>query len=152
MCDYCDCRSIREIGELSFEHERVLELTHSLRHQPIDAEHHEAIHRDLRALRAALVPHTRREEAGIFAVLAMVDCPPDYRRRFLDDHAHIDEMIETALTDDAVVPELTALVERHVFEEETDLYPALRQVFAPSDWHIVEERVNSAHEPERVAG
>lgn len=51
-----------------------------------------------------------------------------------------------------MVPELTALVERHVFEEETDLYPALRQVFAPSDWHIVEERVNSAHEPERVAG
>jgi len=148
MCDYCDCRSISEIGELSIEHERVLELTHSLRHQTIDAAHHEAIDRDVRALRSALAPHTRREEAGIFSVLAMVDCPPAYRRRFLDDHAHIDEMVDAALCDHTIVPDLTALVEQHVFEEETDLYPALRQLFAPSDWHIVEDRVKRAREPE----
>ena len=138
MCDYCDCRSITEIADLSIEHERVLALTRSLRHgagrRPAD------IDADLRDLRSALAPHTRREETGVFAVLAAIDCDPAYRRRFLDDHARIDEMIERALVDRAAVARLVELVERHIFEEETDLYPAIRQLFSPADWHEVEHR------------
>ncbi len=60
-------------------------------------------------------------------------------------------MIDEALSDHAVVPKLVALVERHVFEEETDLYPAIRQLFAPSDWHDVDQRVTSVLGRSRVA-
>lgn len=138
MCDYCDCRSITEIGDLSNEHEHVLSVCHRLRHQPGDATDVASLLAELRSL---LEPHTQREEAGIFAVLAAIDCDPAYRRRFLDDHVDIDRALVIASTDHTQIPALVELVERHVFEEETDLYPAIRQLFAPADWDDVDHRL-----------
>lgn len=137
MCDYCDCRSIPEIGALSEEHERILALTHVLRHRN-DSLDDSAVAVVVDQLRSALLPHTLREERGVFTVLASVDVDPAYRRRFLDEHDDIDEALDRAMSDPGGIDPLVELVERHVFEEETDLYPALRQVFAPTDWDRVE--------------
>lgn len=141
MCDYCDCRSIPEIGELSDEHERVLAVTHVLRHRLRDEPDAGEVAALIGELRGLLEPHTRREEAGIFAVLALIDCEPAYRTRFLEDHVDIDRALTAAATDHTQLPALVELVERHVFDEETDLYPAIRQLFGPADWTDVDRRL-----------
>ena len=151
MCDYCDCRSITEIGELSDEHEQVLAVTHRLRHRADAGLGEDEVAGLLAGLRGALEPHTQREEAGIFAVLATIDTDPSYRQRFLDDHVDIDGALVAAIADHSRIAALVELVERHVFEEETDLYPAIRQLFAPSDWHEIEHRLHH-HGAVRTSG
>ena len=143
MCDYCDCRAIPEIGGLSDEHERVLAVTHRLKRRlRADPDSDDGSVTGLLAeLRNLLEPHTRREEIGIFAVLAHIDCEPMYRTHFLDDHVDIDRALAGDDMDRAEISALVELVERHIFEEETDLYPALRQLFSPADWTAVEHRL-----------
>lgn len=136
MCDYCDCRSIPEIAALSDEHEEILALTHTLRHRSDRPDG--STDATLQRLRDTLLPHTLREERGVFDVLATIDVDPTYRRRFLDEHDAIDVALERAIADHRAIDPLVELVERHVFEEETDLYPAIRQVFAPSDWDRID--------------
>ncbi len=144
MCDYCDCRSIPEIAALSLDHERVMSIVAQLRHliaTQATQRRREEIDRLLDALQADLELHTRREEVGVYSVFREVGLDFDYPKRFVDDHADIRALLARALGDTAVVGELLERLDRHVLEEESDVFPAARQLFSGADWAEVERRL-----------
>lgn len=152
MCDYCDCRSIPEIGALSLDHERVLSTMGKLRHltaSPMLQSSREEMYRLLEALQAELEPHTRREEVGVYSVFREVGLDFDYSKRFVDDHTDIADLLARSFDDHTVVNELLARLDRHLLEEESDVFPAARQLFSGADWAEVERRLVAA---ELVAG
>jgi len=147
MCDYCDCRSIPEIALLSVEHERVLSLMAKLRRldnaEPSSGDADERA-RLLHELRVEFEPHTRREEIGVFSVLADVGIDASYARRFKDDHTDIADLLERSSNDHAVITGLLDRLDRHILEEESDVFPAARQLFAGAHWVEVQERLAAA--------
>lgn len=143
MCDYCGCRSTNEIADLSVEHERVLSLVDALRHLDASAPGSRSGGQLIDELATLLARHTAREETGVFAMLATFPEYAAYRQRFLDDHAHLDALANAAAADRGVLAELLDLLESHVFAEETDLYPAIHQLFSPADWDHVDDAVHT---------
>ncbi len=141
VCDYCGCRSRSEIAELSVEHERVLSLVDALRHLDASAPASRSGGQLIDELASLLARHTAREETGVFAMLATFPEYAAYRQRFLDDHARIDTLADAASADRGVLADLLDLLESHVFAEETDLYPAIHQLFSPTDWDHVDDAV-----------
>ena len=142
MCDYCDCRAQPEVAALSADHERLLSMTAALRRSlaaglPVDAH-------QLGELAGLLLPHAEREEVGVFAALRDVGVEPDYVGRFEDDHRQIDEMLASAARVPSAVGPLIELVEDHILREETDLFPAARQLLAPDQWDAVDQRVSQS--------
>lgn len=103
MCDYCDCRLVPAIAELTADHELLLDLTTQLR--------------------VLLERHTRREEQGVFRALRDVGAG-DYVDRFDRDHAVVESLLDE--------------LEGHIAVEESDLFPAARQLLGPADWDEVE--------------
>jgi hypothetical protein len=139
MCDYCDCRSQPEIAALSGDHEQLLSMTASLRRtleagHPVDG-------RQIGELAELLLPHAEREQLGLFAALRDVGVGPDYVGRFEDDHHRIDDLLVSAAHERNALRTLIDLVEDHIFREETDMFPAARQLLDPEHWDAVDHRV-----------
>jgi hypothetical protein len=88
-----------------------------------------------------LAPHTYREEVGIFARLRAADVDEGYVARFEGDHREIDRQIIAARADHRSIGRLLDEVAQHILDEETDMYPAARQLLAPSDWDAVDRAV-----------
>lgn len=103
MCDYCDCRLVPAIADLTADHELLLDLTTQLR--------------------VLLERHTRREEQGIFAALRDAGAG-EYVDRFDRDHAVVESLLDE--------------LEGHIAVEESDLFPAARQLLGPAEWDEVE--------------
>ena len=139
MCDYCDCRAQPEIAGLSADHELLLSMTAALRRSLAAGLSIEAHHLD--ELADLLLPHTEREEVGVFTALRDVGVEADYVIRFEDDHRQIEELMASAAGVRSAVGPLIELVEDHFLREETDLFPA-RQLLAPDRWDAVEQRVS----------
>lgn len=143
MCDYCDCRELGPIGELSKQHEEIAAVAFRLRRQITSGD--TASTATLEELRRLLAPHLAREERGIFAQLATRGDFGDYLAELLDDHARV----TTALLDadparsDWAPRALLALEElhAHIDVEEHDLFPCSRLVIDDAGW----ERVEQAH-------
>lgn len=140
MCDYCDCRSQPEIQALSDDHERILEVIGALR-RGVGRESSDDVDRRLDELARLLLPHTSREEVGIFARLRAADVAEGYVARFEDDHREIDRQIIAARADHRSIHTLLDEVVQHILDEETDMYPAARQILAPWDWAAVDRAV-----------
>jgi hemerythrin-like domain-containing protein len=139
VCDYCDCRSQPEIAALSADHERLLSMTAALRRSlavgvPIER-------RDLGELADLLLPHAEREEIGVFAALRDGGVETEYVGRYEDDHRRIDDLLAGAARLPSAAGPLIELVEDHILREETDLFPAARQLLAPERWDAVDQRV-----------
>ncbi len=140
MCDYCDCRSQPEIQALSDAHERIREVIGALR-RGVGRESSDDVDCRLDELGRLLAPHTSREEVGIFARLRAAEVAEGYVARFEDDHREIDRQIIAARADHRSIGRMLDKVAQHILDEETDMYPAARQVLAPSDWEAVERAV-----------
>jgi hypothetical protein len=131
MCDYCDCRAQAEIGALSADHQRLLALTAITR--MADPSALAALRDEMAAL---LVPHADREERGVFSALVDSDVDPSYVAGFEDDHRRIHELLDGEATP-ARMAELVGLLEAHIQREETDLFPAARQLVSPEQWDAI---------------
>lgn len=101
------------------------------------------IDRLLRDVRAELEPHTDREEAGLYSVFRTVGLDFDYAKRFLDEHSDLSELLAGAFDDHAAVTDLLAHLDRHILEEESDVFPAARQLFSGADWEEVDRRLRT---------
>lgn len=142
MCDYCGCRSIPEIAALSVDHERIGTLLHGLRHGD-DA----TIDQLIDQLTALLVTHSAREERGIYAHLARTEAGAGYVARFFEEHAQIDAAFAAARHDRRELASAIELLAIHIHDEETDMFPAARQVLGPSDWAAIELDQATGSEP-----
>ena len=85
------------------------------------------------------MPHGEREERGVFAALAAAGVDPAYVDRFTRDHDALHALLTTASAGgvDAALA-LADLLDGHILREESDLFPAARQLLAPADWDLVE--------------
>jgi hypothetical protein len=139
MCDYCDCRSHPEIAALAEDHERALAVTAAAR-RALSVGDQAAADGLLSRLPAMLAPHFDREQRGVFDRLRRTGIGDDYVARFDADHVEL-----TALLGQSPSPERTAhllaLLEDHILREETDMFPAAHQLFAPLDWDAIDELV-----------
>ena len=145
MCDYCGCRSIPEIGTLSLDHERIQSIMGRLRRLIAEARPGgEEVDRLLHDVQADLEPHTDREEAGLYTVYREVGLDFDYAKRFVDDHADIADLLTLAFDDHTAITELLKRLDRHILEEESDVFPAASQLFSGSDWAEVDRRLVAA--------
>lgn len=132
MCDYCDCRSQPEIARLSAEHERIGEVLGELRR--VAPEH---VDRLLDELVAVLAPHSAREEVGLYPQLRAAGIGADVDR-LAQEHQLIDAAFAEACRDPSTVGVAADLLARHIFEEETDVFPAARQLLDPSAWSEID--------------
>ena len=143
MCDYCDCRSQPAIADLSADHDRLRSLTAELR-RTVRGGDRARLPDVTSRLAVVLVPHGEREERGVFAALAAAGVDPAYVERFTRDHDALDALLDAAShgdTDAALA--LADLLDGHLLREESDLFPAARQLLSPADWDLVA----AAHHP-----
>lgn len=139
MCDYCDCRSHPEIAALAEDHERALAVTAAVR-RALGAGDHAAADGLLAELPAMLAPHFDREQRGVFDRLRRTGIGDDYVARFDADHVELTLLLEQPASGQRT-EHLVALLEDHILREETDMFPAAHQLFAPVDWDAIDELV-----------
>lgn len=139
VCDYCDCRELAPIKELSDEHERIASLAAELRRR---VESGEATGPTLAGLQAALGPHLAKEEAGLFAQLARRPGFELYLAELLGDHEQARSTLLAFVPGSPTSPPvvLGALddLAKHIETEEYDLFPASRMILDDAGWHDVQ--------------
>ena len=134
MCDYCDCRELAPIGELSAEHERITRLASELRDALGSADEPRAT-AALAALAGALGPHLAKEERGLLAELAARDGFDWYVAELLADHERARSGILATRSAgpaerDLLLVELDDLA-HHIETEEYDLFPVVARHLSP---------------------
>lgn len=131
MCDYCDCRRIPEISDLSEEHEQIQSMAdEALRIAKGGGSGLSAV---LDGLRRLLAPHVQREEGGIF-VEARAAGLTSYLDDLEDDHRRFEGVLDR---EELGVEQLEWLMDelhRHIAVEEFDLFPAASQNLTDSQW------------------
>ena len=90
-------------------------------------------------LAATILAHAEREQAGLFAALRNVGVDQEYLGLFERDHRRIDDLLARANTEPSAVETLIELVEDHIRREETDMFPAARQLLDPAQWDAVDD-------------
>jgi hypothetical protein len=137
VCDYCDCRDIAPVKELSDDHERIGSLAGELRRR-LRQDGEGPAGAVLAELQTALAPHLAREETGIFAQLAARPGFEWYLGQLEADHHRARAVLLSA--DPAgsgwAAEVLVGLDElaKHIEVEEYDLFPASRVVIDDAGW------------------
>jgi hemerythrin-like domain-containing protein len=125
MCHYCGCREFPLIGQLSDEHEQIAAIAARLRTAMVHGDG------DPRALLtdllAVLIPHTVREEHGLFAEIraegSLAAAVDDLSAEHDELYALLGGIDETAPDRQAVLAMLD-LLRLHIDNEEYGLFPA----------------------------
>ena len=141
MCNYCGCRAIEPIAQLTAEHEEILGLSHLVANA-LARDDREAAAAYLVRLRDVLVVHDAVEELVVYPAMARQPEFADRVGTLFDEHDDLDRVIRNALqahSDDrgddwaAVSTALEVLVE-HIDHEEHGLFPAAAVCLDPADW------------------
>lgn len=140
MCSYCGCRSISVIGELTEEHERIINAAGELRRAASTGDA-TAAGEHARAVAWLLHSHTAREERGLFRELRLDAEFTDHIDSLTDEHDEIDLLLEEVLAGElARVTQLVDLLRAHIDREEDGLFPAAAiALFGPA-WERVVDR------------
>lgn len=140
MCDYCDCRSHREISDLSGEHDEMAHLLGSLG-AAVRANDRPQADVAVTALHGLLHGHATREEQGVFAELR-AEVEDGYVAMFEHDHVEIHELLERAAGDEwaSAAVELASRLHDHILREESDLFPAAHQLLSADQWSRIDAK------------
>jgi hypothetical protein len=144
VCDYCDCRDIVPIRELSDQHERIGKLMAELR-VLFGQGGETSASGVMTALQGLLAPHLVLEEEGIFAQLAGRPGFEWYLDQLSSDHARARAGLLSADPgcpgwSEGVLAALDELAD-HIEVEEYDLFPASRVIIDDAGW----EQVSAVH-------
>ena len=137
MCGYCGCESIDVVGRLMREHVDIINATGVLRRAAESAD--VALVSNAVALLVGLLdPHTRAEEAGLFAVLAQDPEFTDHVIGLCADHVILDDLLHRVEGGaHHLVPTLERALRVHIDREENGLFPAAAIAFAGPEWEQV---------------
>ncbi|MER6147528.1 hemerythrin domain-containing protein [Streptomyces hirsutus] len=143
MCEYCGCRSLAAIDELTREHDEVVRLISHLRpaHEDGDVPRMAQVAREIAAV---LGPHTRVEEHGLFP--AMAEDFPEQIAALEAEHRHVDEVLAQpagGLTPgDPVWPdrlmEAMEMLRDHILKEQDGVFPAALATLGTEQWEAVD--------------
>lgn len=143
MCNYCGCRALEPVAELTAEHERILNLRGEIRRAVARGDHAGAV-AHVKALREVLDVHDAVEELSVYPALARHPEYSDKVGTLFDEHDDLDEALRTAVVTAAttgpdsadwpgVIAALEVLIE-HIDHEEHGLFPAAAIALEPADW------------------
>lgn len=141
MCEYCGCQDVAAIGELTREHDAVVDLIGAAR-SAHRAGRSAVLRATAREIARILGPHTRVEEEGLFPALA-----GDFPEQIAALHAE-HRRIEAALaeTGSDAPPEDWAqrlldaldLLRRHILKEQDGVFPAALTGLTTEQWEAVD--------------
>ncbi|QIM21795.1 hemerythrin domain-containing protein [Phycicoccus sp. HDW14] len=137
MCSYCGCEAITVVGRFMAEHVEIINACGDLRRAALGADAG-AVERTAAVLAGLLDPHTRAEEAGLFALLARDDEFAGHVGSLCAEHVTLDERlsrIRAGHLDE--VPAFERALRDHVDREENGLFPAAAIAFAGPEWDLV---------------
>jgi hypothetical protein len=144
MCDYCGCRDIVPIRELSDQHERIGALMGEIR-TLLGQGGEVPASGSMAVLQEILASHLALEEMGIFAQLAGRPGLAWYLDQLEADHARARSGL---LSVDPArpgwsngVPAALDELAAHIEVEEHDLFPASRVIISDAGW----EQVSAVH-------
>jgi hemerythrin-like domain-containing protein len=155
VCNYCGCRALEAIAELTDEHVQILSLSADLRRAVGRGEHAAAA--DLLAtLNDVLELHDAVEELSLYPAMARDPELAEKIGTLFDEHDELDRVVRSALaaangagpnTADwvGVVAALEMLAE-HIDHEEHGVFPAAAVSLDPADWeHAATVREQQMH-------
>ncbi|HEU5043379.1 MAG TPA: hemerythrin domain-containing protein [Nocardioidaceae bacterium] len=138
MCNYCGCRAIPAIAELTDQHEEIAEVAGDLE-RAIVAERWPEATEHLTHLRRLLTPHVALEEAALFSVMGALDEFAEGVGVLYDDHDDIDSALEQPISDWSRVRVAVHQLFEHIDREEHGLFPASLATFTSDQWDRVHE-------------
>ncbi|MEU1810675.1 hemerythrin domain-containing protein [Micromonospora aurantiaca (nom. illeg.)] len=142
MCEYCGCRSVTAIDQLTREHDTVVNLIGDVRaaHAAGDAVRMAEL---ARRISAVLAPHTEVEEHGLFPLLA--DDFPDHVAALEAEHRRVEAVLGAARTEVPADPgwpqqlmETLELLREHILKEQDGVFPAALTTLSGADWDSVD--------------
>jgi hemerythrin-like domain-containing protein len=124
VCEYCGCRDNPEIALLGAQHDAIVDLADQVMESVRSGNTTmlDAVSR----LSELLIPHVRREEAGVFRVAEEIGLGNEYVDDLEDDHRRFDALLAQPESLDA--GSLESLLDdlyRHIAVEEYDLFPVV---------------------------
>lgn len=146
MCNYCGCRAIATVAELTAEHEQLQRTADQLG-RACDRGDLDRAADELRTLVDVLGAHDQVEELALYPALLREAELADKVGSMFDEHDEIDEVLHRALAVAAVEPAevewpgvraaLEKLV-RHIDAEEHGLFPAAAVALDAAAWEHAE--------------
>ncbi|MCZ2527579.1 hemerythrin domain-containing protein [Streptomyces sp. HB2AG] len=142
MCEYCGCQSLEAVGELTREHDAVVNLVGDVRAARRDGDV-PAMAGAARRIAEVLAPHTRVEEEGLFPALA--EEFPGHIEALEAEHRRIEAVLGEA--SDAVpadpswpqrLQEVLEVLREHILKEQDGVFPAALSALGPEEWEAVE--------------
>jgi hemerythrin-like domain-containing protein len=142
MCEYCGCRAVTAIDDLTREHDLVVNLVGEVgaAHAAEDAARMAELARQITGV---LEPHTQVEEHGLFPALA-ADFP-DQVTALQAEHRQIEAVLAEAADGTPVDPtwpgrlvETLDLLREHILKEQDGVFPAALANLSPEDWDAVD--------------
>jgi hemerythrin-like domain-containing protein len=143
VCNYCGCRALEAIAELTDEHVRILSLSADLR-RAVGRGEHAAAADLLGTLNDVLELHDAVEELSLYPAMARDPELAEKIGTLFDEHDELDRVVRAAMaaangagpnTADwvGVLAALEMLAE-HIDHEEHGVFPAAAVSLDPADW------------------
>ena len=140
MCSYCGCRAITVIGQLTSEHEAIINAT-GLLSRAAAAGDAAAAQTAAGVVSALLEPHTVREEVGLFAELRG---DPEFTSAIdslCAEHRELDSLLTLVSGRDLrAAAALETLMRHHIDREENGIFPAAAVALDGTAWDRIQVR------------
>ena len=140
MCSYCGCRAITVIGQLTSEHEAIINAT-GLLSRAAAAGDAAAEQTAAGVVSALLEPHTVREEVGLFAELRG---DPEFTSAIdslCAEHRELDSLLTLVSGRDLrAAAALETLMRHHIDREENGIFPAAAVALDGTAWDRIQVR------------
>jgi len=139
MCEYCGCRDIALIGQLSEEHYQAVDAAGVLR-RAIDSNDVAQIAQASEAMGQHLIPHNKCEEAGLFHELIKDEyfCPTIENLQNQHVLMH-DQLRRISEGEHELFIEFEHTLRRHIDQEENGLFPACAVAVDGPTWEKIDE-------------
>jgi hemerythrin-like domain-containing protein len=142
MCEYCGCQALATIGELTREHDLVLNLMGQARAAHASGDTARMVEL-ARQIATVLGPHTEVEEQGLFPALAGEF--PDHVASLTAEHRRVEAALDEAATGTPADPAwparfaaALAVLREHIFKEQDGVFPAALATLRAADWEAAE--------------
>lgn len=142
MCDHCGCRALTPVARLMDEHDRLRELSDSIRRY-LAAGDDAAARTHVVELLVVLGPHVDREEGALFRMLRRDDSLAEHVAVLAGEHAGLYDDVDDL--DDARgsawrdgLRRLLDDLSEHMFKEDFGLFPAALAALDGADWDAMD--------------